>query len=167
MDADGVLVAESLADGIDGGEPDVRGVERVDTHVRLAARVGGPADVAHGLDDAAVVRRRHPGPTVLRPRGRVDHHGQVHVVEVAETHELGLAPEELELARAGLIHPPLDVAVLLGGHGEKHNTSREMIGRVGVEQPHGGAEEAGHLGVVTARVGRPRLAIGEGMAGHD
>ena len=37
MDTDGVLVAESLPDGIDSRERDLRGIERVDAHVRRSA----------------------------------------------------------------------------------------------------------------------------------
>ena len=59
MDADRVLVPEGLAKRIDRHEADLRGVERVDAHVRRAAGMGRPADVARELADAPVVRQRH------------------------------------------------------------------------------------------------------------
>ena len=37
MDTDGVLVAERLPDGIDSRERDLRGIERIDAHVRRPA----------------------------------------------------------------------------------------------------------------------------------
>ena len=101
MHPDRVLVAERLADRVDAGQRDLRGVERVDAQVRRAARVRGAADEARGLADPAVVRRGHAGLAVLRPPVGVDHHREVHVVEVAEAHQLLLAARELEAAAPG------------------------------------------------------------------
>ena len=43
----------------------------------------------------------------------------------------------------------------------------EVVEGLGVEQAHGRAEEAGHLGIVTAGVRGARLRVGEGMARDD
>ena len=96
MHADGVLVPERLAEGVDGHEPDLGGVERVDAQVGRAAGMRGLADIARELAHAPVVRQRHAGLAVLRARGEVNHHREVHVVEVAEAEQLGLAAQELE-----------------------------------------------------------------------
>src|SRR5205807_9097978 len=165
--ADRVLVAERLADGVDRRQADLRRVERVDPHVRRAAGVRGAPQVTHGLHDAAVVRARHAGLAVLRPRRHVDHHRHVDVVEVAEPEQLRLAAEEFQPARARLRHAPLDVAVLLGRHREEDDAPGQVIEGPRVEQPHGGAEQAGDLGVVAAGVGRAGLRIGHRVAGDD
>ena len=70
--------------------------------MRRAARMRGAPDVAHRLDDASVVGGGHPGLLHLRLRGAVDHHGHVHVVEVAQAHQLRLAAEKLQLPRPAL-----------------------------------------------------------------
>ena len=152
MDADRVLVPEGLAERIDRHEPDLRGVERIDAHVRRAAGMGRPPDVADELADAAVVRQRHRRPAVLRARRGVDHHRQVHVVEVAEAHQFGLAPEELERARRALAHAPLEVAALLRGHGEEHHAARQVRHHARVVKRHRRAQHSRHLRVVAARV---------------
>ena len=167
MDADRVLVAEGLADGVDRGERDLRRVEGVHSEPRGSAGVCGPSDVPDGLHDAAVVGRGHSGLAVLGPRGRVDHHREIHVVEVTETQQLRLAAEELELARAGLAHAPLDVAVLLGGHREEDESPGEMSGGPCVHQSHGRAQQAGDLGIVATRVGGTRRWISVGMSDDD
>ena len=166
MHADGVVVLEGLAHGVDGHEPDVRRIERVDAEVGRAARMGGAADVAHGLHDAAVVGGGHPGLLHLRLRGGVDHHGQVHVVEVPPPQQLGLAAKELEFPRPGLLDSPLDVAVLLGRYREEDHPAGEVVEGPGAEQPHGSAQESRDLSVVATRVGRAGLRIGHRMAGH-
>src|SRR5205085_2428949 len=101
---------------------------------------------------------------VLGPRRAVDHHRQIHVVEVTEAKELGLAAEELELPRARLAHPPLDVAVLLRGHREEHEAAREVLRSLRLDEAHGGTEEARDLRVVAARMRGARRRIGFGMA---
>ena len=166
MNADRVLVPEGLAERIDRHEPDLRGVERIDAHVRRAAGMGRPPDVADELADAAVVRQRHRRAAVLRARRRVDHHRQVHVVEVAEPHQFGLAPEELERARRALAHPPLEVAALLCGHGEEHHAARQVRHHAGVVKRHRRAQHPRHLRIVAARVRRPREGIRRGMPRH-
>ena len=93
----------------------------------------GAADVAHGLHDAAVVGAGHARLAVLPPRSPVDHHREVDVVEVTEPQELGFAAEELELARARLAHPPLDIAVLLGRDGKEGHAPGELVERLRVE----------------------------------
>ena len=66
---------------------------------------------------------------------RVDHHRHVDVVEVAEPQQLGLAAEELELARPRLAHAPLDVAVLLGRHREEDHAAGQVLGRLASSSP--------------------------------
>jgi hypothetical protein len=95
----------------------------------------------------------------------VDHHGQVHVVEVAEAHQLLLAAGELEAAGPDLLLAPLDVAALLGRHREEDHAAREVIERARVHQAHRGPEHPGHLRVVAAGVGRPGLGIRLRMPG--
>ena len=83
MHADGVVVAKRLPHGVDGGEGELGGVERVDPPMRGAAGMGGAAD-----EDAPPFLSRplldawsEAWPAVGPPR-HVDHHGQVDVVEV-------------------------------------------------------------------------------------
>src|SRR5207247_1433984 len=132
--ADRVVVTEGLAYRVDRGQADLGGVERVDPEVRRPARVRGPADVAYGLDDAAVVRRGDARLPELRLGGRMDHHGHVHVVEVTEPQQLRLASQELELARPRLLDTPRDVAVLLGRDREEDDTPGEMLVGLGARQ---------------------------------
>jgi len=97
----------------------------------------------------------------------VNHHGHVHVVEVTETEKLGLAPEELELPCPRLLHAPGDVAVLLGGHREEYDAPGQVVEGLGAHQPHGRAQHARDLGIVTTGMGRARLRIGHGMPRDD
>ncbi len=163
---DGVLVAEGLPQRVDGHEPDLGRVERVDPEVRGAARVGGAAHVTHRLHHAAVVRHGHRQLALLAPRGRVDHHAHVDVVEVAEPQHLRLAPHELEPPRVPLRHPPLHVAVLLGGHADEGHAAGQMVEGSRLEQAHRRAQHARDLRVVPARVRGPGLWIGHRMADH-
>ena len=149
------------------GQRDLRGVEGVDAEMRRPAGVARAPDEAGQLADAAVVRQRHAGLAVLGVGRRVDHHGEVHVVEVAEADQLGLAAEQLERPGLALGPAPLEVAALLGGHREERHPSREMGEGAGVVEPHGGAEKSRHLGVVAAGVGRARVRIGLRVPGHD
>ena len=167
VDADCVLVPEGLPDGVDGREPDVRRVERVDPAVGGAARVGRAAEVADRFDDAAVVGDADDRLPVLGACRRVDHHGQVHVVKVSQPQELGLAFQEFELPQPRLVDPPLDIAVLLGGDGEEDDAPGQGPHRLRLDEPHGRSEQAGDLRVVAAGVGRARCRIGEGMVAHD
>jgi hypothetical protein len=96
----------------------------------------------------------------------VDHHGEIHVVEVPQPHQLGLTAEELEAPLARLLHAPLYVAVLLGGYREEDHAAGELGEGFPVHEPHGGAEQPRHLGIVTAGVRRARRRIGNRMAGH-
>ena len=97
----------------------------------------------------------------------MNHHGQVHVVEVAQPQHLRLAAEELELAGARLAHAPGNVAVLLGRHRDERHAAGQLIGDPGIHQAHRAAQEPRHLGVVATRVSGAGLGIGFGMAGHD
>src|SRR3989442_15940924 len=86
---------------------------------------------------------------VLGARRRVDHHRQVHVVEVPEPQQLALAAQELETARADLVESPLEVAALLGRHREEHHAARQGLHRLRRHQPDRRAHEAGaphHVG---------------------
>jgi hypothetical protein len=74
--------------------------------------------------------------------------------------------QELQAARAGLLHAPLDVAVLLGGHREEDHPAGQMLEGARLAEPHRGAQEAGHLGVVAAGVSGPGLRIRDRMPGH-
>ena len=86
---------------------------------------------------------------------------------MTEPHQLGLAAQELQPPGPRLRDAPLDVAVLLGGHGEEHHAAGQVIEGLGVEQAHGRAEQPGHLGVVAAGVRGAGLGIGDRVAGDD
>ena len=167
MDPDRVLVAKRLADGVDRHQADLGRVEGVDPHVRGAARVRRPADVAHRLHDAAVVRGGYTRLAFLGPRRRVDHHREVHVVEVSEPQELGLAAQELQLPCPRLRNAPLDIAVLLGRHGQEGDPSRKMVESLRIQQAHRRSQEARDLSVVATGVRRPGRRVALRMAGHD
>ena len=91
---------------------------------------------------------------------------EVDVVEVAEAQQLRLAAEELDAARPRLLHAPLHVAVLLGGHREEDHAAGQVLEGARLEQAHRGAEQPRDLRVVAARVRGARLRIGHRMAGH-
>jgi len=105
-------------------------------------------------------------PAVLGARRRVDHHGQVHVVEVAEAEQLAFAAQELQLPRARLRQAPLEVAALFGGHRKKHHPPRQVFRRPRIDERHRGAEQRRDLGVVAARVDGAGLGIGVRMSRH-
>ena len=65
-----------------------------------------------------------------------------------------LAPETL-----------LDIDELLGRDREKHQLAGEVLGGLGVGQPHRGAEHAGDLRVVAAAVRRAGVRVGERVVG--
>jgi hypothetical protein len=95
----------------------------------------------------------------------VDHHGEIHVVEVAQAQEFGLTPKKFQRALARLSHPPLDVAVFLRGHREEDHAAGQVLGGLGVHEAHGRAQHPRHLGVVATGVGRSGLGVGLRMAG--
>ena len=97
----------------------------------------------------------------------MDHHREIDVVEVAEPQQLGLAPQELELALARLVDAPFDVAVLLRGHREEDQAPRQLVERARVAEPDRGAEQPGDLRVVAARVRGAARGVGLGMARDD
>jgi hypothetical protein len=164
--SDRVLIAEGLAHGVDGGQPDIGGIQRVDSQMGRAPRVGGAADITDGLDDATVVGGGHPRLLHLGLRRGVDHHGEIHVVEVAEPQQLRLAAEELEPALARLLDAPLHVAVLLSGHGEEDHSPGEVSQGLGIEEAHGGTEQPRHLGIVAAGMSGAALRVRHRMPGH-
>ena len=94
----------------------------------------------------------------------MDHHGEVHVVEAAQLHQLLLAAGKLELARADLRLTPLDVAALLGGDREEGHPAGEMIEGLGIDETHGRPQHPGDLRVVAARMGGARRGISLWMA---
>src|SRR5262245_36632428 len=96
----------------------------------------------------------------------MDHHRHVHVVEVPEPQQFGLAAQELELPGPRLLHPPRDVAVLFRRHGEEHHAPGKVLKGLGAYETHGCAQHARHLRVVTAGMSRARLRVGDRMSGH-
>ena len=85
---------------------------------------------------------------------------------MSEPQELGLAAQELELARPGLGDAPFDVAVLFGRNGEERDAAGQLVERLGVEEPDGRAQHAGDLRVVAAGVRGAGVGIAFGMAGN-
>ena len=167
MHAHRVLVAKRLADGIDAHQRDVRGVERVDARVRRGAGVRRLADEAHRLAEPAVVGARDCDRAVFGTRRRVDHHGEIDVVEVAQAQQLALAAEELEASGSHLLESPLEVAAFLGGDGEEGHASRQVLHRLRRREADGGAEHPRHLSVVTAGVRRACGRVGFRVALND
>ena len=130
----------------------MRRVERVDTQVRRAARVGRAPDEAHGLAEPAVVGARDRDRAVLGPGRGVDHHRQVDVVEVAQPQQLALAAQELEPPFADLVEAPLKVAAFLGRDRQERHAPGQPLERVRGDQADRRAHQPGDLGVVAARV---------------
>jgi hypothetical protein len=93
-----------------------------------------------------------------------DHHGEIHVVEVAEAEQLGLAAEELEPSRAGLLDPPLDIAVFFRGDREEDHPAGQVLEGARLAEPHGRAQQPRHLGIVAAGVSGAGLGIGDRMS---
>jgi len=121
--------------------------------------VGRAADVPDELGDHSVRGAAEGQRAIRRIASRVDHHGQIDVVELTETHQLGLADQELQAALRPEPEPILDLDVLLGRNGEEGETARQLGEGAGVEERHADAEGHGHVAVVAARVGRPRVGI--------
>jgi hypothetical protein len=71
-------------------------------------------DEPHELGDHPVVRATDRQVAVFVPRGGVDHHRDVDIVEGAESHHLGLATQKLQRASRSHRQPLLDLDVLLG-----------------------------------------------------
>ena len=164
VDADGVLVVEGLPLIGDGGHGQGGRVEGVDALLGASARMGGLADEADLLDDGAVGRPGHVGGK--RVGLGVEHHRQVHVVEMAEPNELRLAGEELDLVARLALHALVDVDHLFGRNREEHQRTAELRQHHGGQEPHGGAHHPGHLRVVAAGVGRAGAGIGMGVVRH-
>ena len=98
MDPDVVLVAKGLAHRVDAGQRHARRGQRIDALVGRATGVAGATKESDELGHHAIVGAAHGQVAILRPRGRVDHHRGIHVVECAQADHLGLAAQELELA---------------------------------------------------------------------
>src|SRR4029079_1852646 len=105
------------------------------------------------------------GLAVVRAPVGVDHHREIHVVEVAEADQLLLAARELEAAGADLRLPPLHVAALLGRYPEEDHATREVVERARVDQAHRGPQHARDLRVVTAGVGGAGVRVALGSPG--
>ena len=161
VDAHAVIVREGLAIGVDRHQADHRGVERVDAQVRRDAGVGGVAGVADQFADEAVVRPREGelrAGAVLR--AAVHHDRDVHIIELAEAHQLALAAEELQLPlllEAGAV---VDLDILLGGDGEEDQFAGEVVNRAALDDARRGGEHPGDLAVVAAAVRRAGLRVG-------
>src|SRR6266849_1974424 len=154
VNADRVLVAEGLPQRIDRGERKVRGVERVDAHVRCAACVRRAPDEARRLAEPSIIGPGNTREAVLGARHGVDHHGQVDVVQVAEAQQLALSAQELEAPRANLVEAPFEVAALFGGDGHERHAAREAVHGSGPHEADRRAHKPRDLGVVATRVDR-------------
>ncbi len=87
----------------------------------------------------------------------MDHHGDVDVVEGAQSQHLGLSAEELERARVAHRQPLLELDVLLGRHGHQHHSPGER-GRHRLQcKPD--AHQHADLGVMAAGVHGARLPV--------
>ncbi len=95
----------------------------------------------------------------------MDHHREIHVIEVTEAQQLLLAAGELEPTRADLLLSPLDVAALLGRYPEEDHATGEVLEGARVHQPHRGAQHARDLRVVAAGVRGAGGRVGLGMPG--
>jgi hypothetical protein len=89
----------------------------------------------------------------------------VHVVELAEADQLGLARQELDLPLLAQPDPPLDLDVLLGRHREEHHVPVQLVHHR--LEAHPGAQHRRHLGVVPAGVGGVGGRVGERMPRDD
>ena len=140
-----------------------RKIREVEVEVLSPGRVEGFA--LHAAPPPAP-RRLEPTPQPLEAVKVERAVEPIDVIEVPEAQQLGLAAEELDAPRARLLHAPLHVAVLLGGHREEDHAAGQVLEGAGLQQPHRRAEQARHLRVVAAGVRGPRLGIRDRMAGH-
>ena len=103
----------------------------------------------------------------MRVAGRVGHHCEVDVVELAEAQEFRLAGKELQLALLPELVAVLDLDVLLRRHGDEGDAAAEGVEDAGRLKTHANAEHHSDLRVVPAGVGRARGGVGVGVSGHE
>jgi hypothetical protein len=84
---------------------------------------------------------------------------------VAEAKKFRLAAKEFKSAGTHLAHAPSDIAILLSRYREQHHAPGQLFHRLGIDQPHGSAQQASDLSVMPARMRRSGRGISFGVAG--
>ncbi|OQA81585.1 MAG: hypothetical protein BWY31_03728 [Lentisphaerae bacterium ADurb.Bin242] len=154
VNADGVLVAEGVALGVDGIQRDAGGGERVDSHPR-APRMGGPSPEDDFFHDESV---GSPGRAVVVVG--MGHERHVHVVEDAEPDEFGFSAEIFDFFQ--MVSDP----ALFRGTRDEGEAAGQVFPDFRERQRHGGAGQRRDLHVMPAGVGGMGLRIGLRVLGH-
>lgn len=130
--------------------------------------MSGPPVKGDTLSEKAIARGgyAHGSLGVIRTAA-VNHDGHIDIVKVPQLHQLGLAGQKGRLALAHKVHAIFNFDVFLCRHRKKDYVTPQRIGHPRFDKPISGAQQTGNLRVVTAGVGRSRLAIGPRVIGHD
>ena len=127
MHPNAVLVPEGLAVVVNGAEGQGRSIERIDAQVGRSACVGPFTDELYLLRQGAVVGPADAQLPLIRVGGRMAHHGEINVIELAQPHHFRFPSQELQFACTSQGVAVLNLDIFLGGHRYERQTSAQVL----------------------------------------